>query len=160
MYKCIVHRRNFYSDSLNCRAPARHNLLILRQRRWWNRNDGTPLFWMRTILRTPMDWPRKVQNSIHTTNHWPDLSWNQDNVLYCYIIVDKEIKDIRRKLPSKNIRKLLQLLIQEVRRDIYYRKDKVNHVPNNNEEVLPLKEEISYYFCNRENYPILPWIFS
>ena len=39
---------------------------------------------------------------------------------------------------------------------LYYRKDKVNHVPNNNEEVLPLKEEISYYFCNRENYPILP----
>ena len=40
------------------------------------------------------------------------------------IIFNKEIK-----LPSKNSRKLLQLLI---RRDIYYRK--VNHVPNTNEE--------------------------
>ena len=85
-----------------------------------------------------------------------DLTCHEIRIMYRYIIFDKEIKDIRRKLPSKNIRKLLQLLIQEVRRDIYYWKDKVNHVPNNNEEVLPLKEEISYYFCNRENYPILP----
>ena len=47
------------------------------------------------------------------------------------IIFNKEIK-----LPSKNSRKLLQLLI---RRDIYYRK--VNHVPNNNEEVYSIRRK-------------------
>ena len=47
------------------------------------------------------------------------------------IIFNEEIK-----LPSKNSRKLLQLLI---RRDIYYRK--VNHVPNNNEEVLSIRRK-------------------
>ena len=35
--------------------------------------------------------------------------------------------------------KFLQLLIHELRRDIYYRK--VNHVPNNNEEVLSIRRK-------------------
>ena len=52
---------------------------------------------------------------------------------------NQEIKDIHRKLPSKTVRKFVQILIHEVRRDIYFRK--VNHIPNNNAVVLQIRRK-------------------
>ena len=69
----------------------------------------------------------------------PDCS--EIRITYRNIIFNEEIKDIHRKLPSKNIRKFLQLLnnMNYIRRDIYFRK--INHVPNNFEEVMGIRRK-------------------
>ena len=49
-------------------------------------------------------------------------------ITYRNIIFTEEIKNLNRRLPSKSIRKFIQLLINEISRDIYFRK--INHIPN------------------------------
>ena len=81
-----------------------------------------------------MDLGKNITQYIRQTSD-PDCS--EIRITYPNIIFNEEIKYIHRKLPSKNIRKFLQLLVHELRRDIYYRK--INHVPNNLEEVMGIR---------------------
>ena len=60
-------------------------------------------------------------------------------ITYRSIVFNQEITNIHRKLPSKTARKFVQILIHEVRRDIYFRK--VNHTPNNNAIVLQIRRK-------------------
>ena len=66
--------------------------------------------------------------------HCPEI-W----ITYRNIIFNEEIKNLNRRLPSKSIRKFIQLLIHEIRRDIYFRK--MNHVTNNNMEVSHIRRK-------------------
>ena len=83
-----------------------------------------------------MDLGKYITQYIRQTTD-PDCS--EIRITYRNIIFNEEIKNIHRKLPSKNIRKFLQLLIHELRRDIYFRK--INHVPNNFEEVMGIRRK-------------------
>ena len=60
-------------------------------------------------------------------------------ITYRNIIFNEEIKNLNRRLPFKSIRKFIQLIIHEIRRDIYFRK--INHTPNNNLEVSPIRRK-------------------
>ena len=60
-------------------------------------------------------------------------------ITYCNIIFNEEIKNLNQRLPSKSTQKFIQLLIHEIRRDIYFRK--INHIPNNNLELSPIRRK-------------------
>ena len=60
-------------------------------------------------------------------------------ITYRNIIFNEEIKNLNRRLPSKSVRKFIQLLIHEIRRDIYFRK--VNYIANNNTEVSHIRRK-------------------
>ena len=60
-------------------------------------------------------------------------------ITYRNIIFNEEIKNLHKRLPSKSIQKFIWLLIHEVRWDIYFRK--INHIPNNNLEVLHIRRK-------------------
>ena len=46
---------------------------------------------------------------------------------YKAIIFNEEIENLKKYVPNMTIRKFIQILVHEIRRDIYYRK--VNHPP-------------------------------